>query len=78
MSLLDKIYNFWSKNKRCSTVIYYMICTFLFMVTLGVCLGLFALPIILAGVFTWHWLFSWLITIPLCIGAFAKFVEIVD
>ena len=79
MSLLDKIYYFWEDIKREQSALFYMIVTFLVMVLLGVAIGLFAFPIILACEFnSGYWMLLLLVTIPLGVGVFCKLIEIVE
>lgn len=78
MGLLNKIYHFWENAKYLQTASYYMIVTFLVIMTIGICAGLLLLPVVLACLFTWGWLFSWIITVPLCIGVICKLIEIVE
>ena len=79
MSLLDKIYYFWEDVKREQSALFYMIATFLVMVFLGVAIGLFALPIILAcELNSGFWILLLLVTIPLGAGVFCKLIEIVE
>lgn len=79
MSILDKIYYFWEDVKREQSALFYMIATFLVMVLLGVAIGLFALPIILACSFnSGYWLLLLLLTVPMCAGVFCKLIEIVE
>lgn len=78
MKLLDKIYYFWEDEKRLQTTLYYMIATFLVMLSIAVCICLAALPIILASIFTGYLLFLWIVTIPLCVGVICTLINIVE
>lgn len=79
MSLLDKIYYFWEDVKYEQSALFYIIVAFLVMVFLGVALGLFALPIILACEFnSGYWLLLLFVTIPLCAGVICKLIDFVE
>ena len=79
MKLLDKIYYFWEDVRCEQSALFYIIATFLVMVFLGVALGLFALPIILACEFnSGYWFLLLFVTIPLCAGVICKLIEIVE
>jgi hypothetical protein len=73
------IYNWWEEQKRYSTTLYYMIATFLFSLCVCICLGLLAIPVVLAGIFScWLWLLLWLIMLPLCVGVVSITIRILE
>lgn len=79
MKILDKIYYCWEDVKRDQSALFYMITTFLVIVFLGVAIGLFAFPIILAcELNSGYWALLWLVTVPLGVGVFCKLIEIVE
>ena len=79
MNILDKIYCFWEAIKRKQTALYYMISTFLIIVTICICAFLLLLPVVLAcWLVSWVWFVLWIVDIPLLVGAICKLIEIIE
>lgn len=72
-----RLSTFWENEKYLGTPLFYMIATFLVLITACICIGLVVLPCFLTCIFNhWYWLLLWFLTIPLCIGDFALLIGI--